>query len=80
LDRHQFAFDKIFPSSCTQNDIFHNVGNRLLHNVLDGYNSCVFVYGQTGSGKTHTMIGDNNGLMQQSFRELFSRINRISNA
>jgi DNA replication protein DnaC len=36
------------------------------------------VYGQTGSGKTHTMMGNNNGLMQRSFCELFSRIDRMA--
>ena len=57
LDKHQFAFDKVFPPESHQADIFHAVGTKLLSNTLDGYNSCIFVYGQTGSGKTHTMIG-----------------------
>ncbi len=26
-------------------------------NVLNGYNSTVFIYGMTGSGKTYTMFG-----------------------
>lgn len=26
-------------------------------NVLQGYNSTVFIYGMTGSGKTYTMFG-----------------------
>ncbi len=77
LDRHQFAFDKIFNPSTSQADIFDAVGHRLLLNTLDGYNGCVFVYGQTGSGKTHTMIGEDSGLMQRSFRELFIRLNGI---
>jgi hypothetical protein len=56
------------------------VGKKLITHVLDGYNGCVFVYGQTGSGKTYTMCGDNNGLMQRSFVELFSKVNRYQNA
>jgi type II secretory ATPase GspE/PulE/Tfp pilus assembly ATPase PilB-like protein len=27
-------------------------------NVLQGYNSTVFIYGMTGSGKTYTMFGN----------------------
>jgi hypothetical protein len=34
----------------------------------------VFAYGQTGSGKTYTMVGEDRGLMQKSFHELFKRI------
>lgn len=80
LEKHQFAFDRIFDPSCSQEDIFFEVGTKLIKNVIDGYNSCVFAYGQTGSGKTHTMIGDSNGLMQQSFRDLFNRINMLHSA
>jgi DNA replication protein DnaC len=47
-------------------------------NTIDGYNGCIFVYGQTGSGKTHTMIGEDNGIMQRSFRELFIRLNAMN--
>ena len=40
-----------------QNDVYELCGTKLLGNVLDGYNACLFAYGQTGSGKTHTMMG-----------------------
>lgn len=39
----------------------------------------MFVYGQTGSGKTYTMMGNSNGLMQRSFTEIFSKIDRLPN-
>ena len=57
LDKNHFAFDKIFPPSSAQSDIFDAVGRKVLTHTLEGYNACVFVYGQTGSGKTYTMIG-----------------------
>ena len=78
LEKHTFAFDRVFPGQSQQEDIFNAVGKKLLMNVLEGYNSCVFVYGQTGSGKTWTMMGDSSGLMQRSFCDLFNRLNRLS--
>lgn len=74
LDKNHFGFDRIFSPSCSQDDIFHAVGTKIIAHTLDGYNGCVFVYGQTGSGKTYTMMGDNNGLMQKSFVRLFEEI------
>jgi len=67
LDKHSFGFDKVFPPTASQEDIFNAVGKKLIGHALQGYNSCVFVYGQTGSGKTFTMMGNSSGLMQRSF-------------
>lgn len=80
LDRHHFAFDRVFPGDSDQQDIFNVVGKKLISHTLDGYNSCVFVYGQTGSGKTYTMMGNSNGLMQRSFAELFEKIDHMPEA
>lgn len=52
----------------------------MIAHTLEGYNGCVFVYGQTGSGKTHTMVGEDNGLMQRSFTDLFTKINCMNGA
>lgn len=67
LERHSFAFDRVFGPQAHQEDLFMAVGKRLLTHTLEGYNSCIFVYGQTGSGKTFTMMGNNSGMMQRSF-------------
>ena len=56
-DSKFFAFDYVFPSTTTQDDIYLKLGTKLVANVQKGYNSCIFAYGQTGSGKTHTMTG-----------------------
>ena len=55
--RHQFAFDKVFDTASTQDEVYGEV-QPLVQSALDGYSLCIFAYGQTGSGKTHTMIGD----------------------
>ena len=48
--------------------------------MIDGYNATIFAYGATGAGKTYTMMGTSQspGLMFLSMRELFSRINTIT--
>ena len=69
--------DKVFDTNTTQSDIFKKIGERIVDNCIEGYNSSVFAYGQTGSGKTHTMIGYNKdeGLILRSFRYLFNQLN-----
>uniref|UniRef100_W5MTU6 Kinesin motor domain-containing protein n=1 Tax=Lepisosteus oculatus TaxID=7918 RepID=W5MTU6_LEPOC len=70
----EFQFDKVFNSSCTQEDIFEDT-IRLIQSAVDGYNVCIFAYGQTGSGKTFTMIGDkelkNPGVIPRAFQRMF---------
>uniref|UniRef100_W5MTT5 Kinesin-like protein n=1 Tax=Lepisosteus oculatus TaxID=7918 RepID=W5MTT5_LEPOC len=70
----EFQFDKVFNSSCTQEDIFEDT-SRLIQSAVDGYNVCIFAYGQTGSGKTFTMIGDkelkNPGVIPRAFQRMF---------
>ena len=56
--KHTFQFNGIMDETATQNDVFRVVGTPTVQNVLDGFNSTVFVYGQTGSGKTFTMSGE----------------------
>lgn len=50
------AFDRVFGSNSTQDDIFLALVPAL-DTVVKGFNACVLAYGQTGSGKTHTLIG-----------------------
>ena len=55
---HRFTFDRVFPPTCRQVEMFEFVGIPILKDVFQGYNATIFAYGQTGSGKTHSMMGD----------------------
>ncbi|KEG08841.1 kinesin [Trypanosoma grayi] len=57
-----YGFDRCFDSNAAGADsdqeiVYQHVGRAVLHNVIGGYNGCIFAYGQTGSGKTYTMLG-----------------------
>lgn len=58
-----FKFDKVFPPSAGQDQVFQEVAD-FVQSALDGYQVCLFSYGQTGSGKTHTMQGSGNSAMR----------------
>ena len=62
-DSHAFSFDKCFPPSSGQEEVFKEV-SEFVTSALDGYQVCLFSYGQTGSGKTHTMQGSGDGAMR----------------
>eukprot|EP00118_Oscarella_pearsei_P004579 m.19835 g.19835 ORF g.19835 m.19835 type:complete len:994 (+) comp27912_c0_seq2:104-3085(+) len=46
----------------SQETVFSDLGQDVLKNAFEGYNTCVFAYGQTGSGKTYTMMGNQGDL------------------
>lgn len=83
----RFGFDRVFPETSEQDDLFQNVGRAAVENTLKGYNGSIFAYGQTGSGKTFTMLGGSGlsnvhelrvsphrGLMPRIFDYLFQRL------
>jgi len=56
MTHHHFYFDKVWPASATNDDVYHSV-QPLLARVLAGKDATVLCYGQTGTGKTHTIMG-----------------------
>ncbi|XP_006619626.1 protein claret segregational-like [Apis dorsata] len=75
--RQEFTFDKVFPSTASQKDIFEELA-LLVQSALEGYNVCVFAYGQTGSGKTYTMEGlpgiEKEGMIPRTVRHIFEEM------
>lgn len=72
------AYDHIFSPSASQAEVFENIAQPVIDNVLEGYNGTIFAYGQTGSGKTHTIFGniddrDQQGLIPRVIQNLFFR-------
>jgi len=59
-----------------QKKVFDDLGQGVLNNAYEGYNSCLFAYGQTGAGKSYSMVGYgvNKGIVPISCDEIFKRI------
>lgn len=59
----------------TQEQVYEVIGQNLLENALEGFNSCLFAYGQTGSGKTYTVLGHERdpGIIPRLCLSLFSQ-------
>ena len=55
---YRYNFDRIFPPSSTQEDIYSFGVKEIIDSILNGYNGTVLAYGQTSSGKTYTMQGE----------------------
>ena len=64
----RLAFDRVFPQTATQEEVFRDVALPLVQPVLEGVNACVFAFGNTGAGKTFSMIGPEGGRMNAGKR------------
>ena len=80
---YEFKFTGIFEPKTTQEQIFAKLGNKVINNSIDGYNSTIFCYGQTGSGKTYTMCGNDNekerGIIPRLLIAFFKRLKEEQN-
>ena len=78
---YRFNFDRIFPPSSTQKDIYDFGVKGIINSVLDGYNGTVLAYGQTSSGKTYTMQGEmeqesTQGIIPRMISHVFNHISK----
>uniref|UniRef100_A0A672L4E8 Kinesin-like protein n=1 Tax=Sinocyclocheilus grahami TaxID=75366 RepID=A0A672L4E8_SINGR len=74
-----YVFDKVFPTNCTQEQVYNTCAKQIVKDVLDGYNGTIFAYGQTSSGKTYTMEGklhdpDGRGIIPRIAEDIFNHI------
>ena len=77
-----FKYDKVFKSDSSQNEIYENVGKRIVDDVMEGYNGTIFAYGQSGSGKTYTMYGPDifddiyKGIIPRIVEDIFNYVEK----
>ncbi|XP_062859015.1 kinesin-1 heavy chain isoform X2 [Trichomycterus rosablanca] len=74
-----YVFDHVFPSNTTQEQVYNACAQKIVKDVLEGYNGTIFAYGQTSSGKTHTMEGnlhdpDGMGIIPRIVQDIFNYI------
>ncbi|XP_073707336.1 kinesin heavy chain [Garra rufa] len=74
-----YVFDKVFPTNCTQEQVYNTCAKQIVKDVLYGYNGTIFAYGQTSSGKTYTMEGklhdpDGRGIIPRIAEDIFNHI------
>ena len=61
-DDKEFKFDHILDMNSDQIKTFEHLGEEMLSDVLEGFNSTIIAYGQTGSGKTHSVFGSKHSV------------------
>ncbi|XP_054908768.1 kinesin heavy chain-like [Poeciliopsis prolifica] len=74
-----YVFDRVFPPSTEQIQVYDTCAKQIVKDVLGGYNGTIFAYGQTSSGKTHTMEGKLHdphmmGIIPRISRDIFDHI------
>ncbi|TMS09370.1 Kinesin-1 heavy chain [Larimichthys crocea] len=74
-----YMFDRVFGSNTTQEQVYNACAQKIVKDVLEGYNGTIFAYGQTSSGKTHTMEGnlhdtDAMGIIPRIVQDIFNYI------
>ncbi|KAK9970003.1 hypothetical protein ABG768_028143 [Culter alburnus] len=74
-----YAFDRVFPTNTTQEQVYNTCAKQIVKDVLGGYNGTIFAYGQTSSGKTHTMEGNLHdpqqmGIIPRIAEDIFNHI------
>ena len=83
-----YPFDWVADERVSQQEMYNEIGEPLLHAFFEGYNCTLFTYGQTGSGKTYTMLGpfsslfneneiDKTGLTPRILKELFLKLDEL---
>nr|XP_058914277.1 kinesin-1 heavy chain isoform X1 [Kogia breviceps] len=74
-----YAFDRVFQSNSSQEQVYNDCAKKIVKDVLEGYNGTIFAYGQTSSGKTHTMEGklhdpEGMGIIPRIVQDIFNYI------
>ncbi|KAG5496100.1 hypothetical protein JKF63_02399 [Porcisia hertigi] len=75
-DGLMYDFDYFYPQNARQDDVFRTIGLEVVDLVLGGISANCIAVGYAETGKTHTLFGSPNesGLIQDTVRELFQRL------
>lgn len=78
-DFSYYSIDPSYPSFASQEEVFRDMGLKILSNAIDGFNSSIFAYGQTGSGKSYSVLGppEDPGLIPRVVTKLFEDKERM---
>eukprot|EP00746_Dinoflagellata_sp_MGD_P009475 gnl/MRDRNA2_/MRDRNA2_119280_c0_seq1.p1 gnl/MRDRNA2_/MRDRNA2_119280_c0~~gnl/MRDRNA2_/MRDRNA2_119280_c0_seq1.p1 ORF type:complete len:1291 (+),score=258.30 gnl/MRDRNA2_/MRDRNA2_119280_c0_seq1:198-4070(+) len=73
-DYSYWSFDESTPDFVSQEDVYRDIGVKILQNALAGFNGCLFAYGQTGSGKSYSVMGfgDSPGVIPRLINDIFN--------
>ncbi|KAK7199646.1 Kinesin motor domain/MORN repeat [Novymonas esmeraldas] len=80
-DGLMYDFDYFYPQNARQDDVFRTVGLEMVDLVMGGLSANCIATGYAETGKTHTLFGSPNesGLIQDTVRELFQRLEAQAN-
>ncbi|GBN02756.1 Kinesin-like protein unc-104 [Araneus ventricosus] len=77
-DYSYLSIDSTDTAFASQETVYKDIGEEMLHHAFDGYNVCIFAYGQTGAGKSYTMMGKQEegqeGIIPHICKDLFQKI------
>ncbi|KAF8794618.1 Kinesin-like protein unc-104 like protein [Argiope bruennichi] len=77
-DYSYLSIDPTDAAFASQETVYKDIGEEMLHHAFDGYNVCIFAYGQTGAGKSYTMMGKQEegqeGIIPHICKDLFRKI------
>jgi kinesin family protein 2/24 len=81
IESHTFTFDQIYDEHVSNEQIYIDAVQPLVHAAFQKVKVTCFAYGQTGSGKTYTMMGepDRPGLYLHAVQEVFDIIHASDN-
>lgn len=71
-----YDYDYYYPPNTRQEDLFHTIGLEMIDVVMGGLSANCVAFGHSDTGKTHSLFGSKNesGLIQETVRELFARL------
>lgn len=64
-DHSFWSFNNETQKSITQQDIYQTIGQPIIKNLFDGYNSCIMAYGQTGCLAPDTLVRMYDGSLKK---------------